>query len=39
MKGFESIRLAINSTIREALNIIDASAMQIALVLNDKNKF
>jgi dTDP-glucose pyrophosphorylase len=38
MKGFESIRLAINSTIREALNIIDASAMQIALVLNDKNK-
>jgi dTDP-glucose pyrophosphorylase len=38
MKGFENIRLAINSTIREALNIIDASAMQIALVLTDKNK-
>jgi dTDP-glucose pyrophosphorylase len=38
MKSFENIRLAITSTIKEALKIIDAGAMQIALVLDDDNK-
>jgi dTDP-glucose pyrophosphorylase len=38
MKNFESIRLAINSTIKDALKILDAGAMHIALVLDDENK-
>jgi dTDP-glucose pyrophosphorylase len=38
MKGFENIRLAINSTIEEALSIIDSGAMRIALVLDGENK-
>lgn len=38
MKGFEGIRLAINSTIKEALSIIDSGAMKIALVLDGENK-
>ena len=38
MKSFESIRLAINSTIKDALKIIDTGGMQIALVLDDENK-
>jgi dTDP-glucose pyrophosphorylase len=38
MKSFAKIKLKTNSTIKEALNIIDVGAMQIALVLDDKNK-
>jgi len=38
MKSFENIKLAINSTIKDALKIIDAGGMQIALVLDDDNK-
>lgn len=38
MKSFENIRLAINSTIKDALKIIDSGAMKIALVLDGSNK-
>jgi len=38
MKSFENIRLAITSTIKDALKVIDTGAMQIALVLDDENK-
>jgi len=38
MKSFENIRLAITSTIKDALKIIDAGAMHIAVVLDDENK-
>ena len=38
MKSFEHIKLAQNSTVEEALQIIDSGAMQIALVVNTKNK-
>ena len=38
MKKIGNIKLAINSTIKDALKIIDAGAMHIALVLDDENK-
>lgn len=38
MKNFESIKLVSSSTIEEALQIIDSGAMQIALIIDDKNK-
>ena len=38
MKNFENIKLAIDSTIEEALRIIDSGAMQIALVVDTENK-
>ena len=38
MKSFENIRLSPQSTIKEALKIIDSGAMKIALVLDDENK-
>ncbi|MFT6906215.1 MAG: dTDP-glucose pyrophosphorylase [Oleiphilaceae bacterium] len=38
MKSFENIRLAVDSTIKDALKIIDSGAMKIALVLDGENK-
>lgn len=38
MKSFETIKLSVNSTIKEALEIIDSGAMRIALVLDENNK-
>lgn len=38
MKSFENIRLTAGSTIKDALKIIDAGAMKIALVLDDDSK-
>lgn len=38
MKNFENIRLSVQSTIKEALKIIDTGAMKIALVLDGENK-
>lgn len=38
MKNFEKIKLKTNSTLKEALSIIDSGAMQIALVLDKHNK-
>jgi len=35
---FDKIKLKANSTIKEALSIIDSGAMQIALVLDENNK-
>ena len=39
MKNIENIKLNQNATIKEALKIIDSGAMQIALILDDSNKF
>jgi len=38
MKNIENIKLNTNSTIKEALEIIDSGAMKIALVLDSDNK-
>ncbi len=38
MQCFDNIKLKTNSTIKEALSIIDSGAMQIALVLDKDNK-
>jgi dTDP-glucose pyrophosphorylase len=38
MKNIENIKLSINSTIKEALEIIDKAAMQIALVVDENDK-
>jgi dTDP-glucose pyrophosphorylase len=38
MKSFSKIKLSIDSTIKEALMIIDSGAMQIALVVDSNNK-
>ena len=38
MKEIDNIKLDINSTIHEALQIISKGAMQIALVIDDDNK-
>lgn len=38
MKNIENIKLNKNSTIKEALKIIDSGAMQIALVVEDNDK-
>ncbi|WP_419767372.1 nucleotidyltransferase family protein [Arcobacter sp.] len=38
MRDIENLKLNINSTIKEALEIIDKAAMQIALVIDDSNK-
>lgn len=38
MKSFENIKLTVDSTIKEALKIIDSGAMQIALVLSVEGK-
>jgi dTDP-glucose pyrophosphorylase len=38
MKKIENLKLNINSTIKEALEIIDKAAMQIALVIDDRDK-
>lgn len=38
MKNIENIKLKQNSTIKEALQIIDSGSMQIALVVNDEDK-
>ncbi len=38
MKDFENIRLTINSTIKEALGIIDSGSMKIALAVDLENK-
>jgi dTDP-glucose pyrophosphorylase len=38
MKNIQNIKLTINSTIKEALEIIDKAAMQIALVIDDNDK-
>ncbi|MDT8338781.1 MAG: CBS domain-containing protein, partial [Sulfurimonas sp.] len=38
MKNIQNIKLNRNSTIREALKIIDGGAMQIALVVEDNDK-
>jgi len=38
MKNFDKIKLKTNSTIKQALGIIDSGAMQIALVLDKDNK-
>lgn len=37
MKEIQKIKLVVNSTIKEALQVIDAGAMKIALVLDDEN--
>ena len=39
MKNYKSILLKSTSTIRKALNIIDSGAMQIALVIDENEKF
>jgi len=38
MKNIESIKLTVNSTIRDALSIIDTGAVKIALVVENENK-
>ena len=38
MKNIKNIKLKQNATIKEALGIIDSGAMQIALVVDDKDK-
>lgn len=38
MKNFEKVKLAIDSTIKEALQIIDSGALKIALVMDDENR-
>ncbi len=38
MKNIEKLKLNIDSTIKEALEIIDKAAMQIALVVDENNK-
>lgn len=38
MKSFEKVKLSIESTVEEALAIIDSGAMQIALVVDGGNK-
>ena len=38
MKNIDGIKLNINSTIKEALKIIDSGAMRIALVVDSNNK-
>jgi dTDP-glucose pyrophosphorylase/predicted transcriptional regulator len=38
MKNIEKLKLNIDSTIKEALEIIDKAAMQIALVIDENNK-
>ena len=38
MKNIENIKLKQNTTIKEALRIIDSGAMQIALVVDDNDK-
>jgi dTDP-glucose pyrophosphorylase/predicted transcriptional regulator len=38
MKNIDSIKLNVNSSIKEALQIIDNGALQIALVVDKKNK-
>jgi len=38
MKNIDGIKLNINSTIKEALKIIDSGAMRIALVVDSENK-
>lgn len=38
MRDIENLKLNINSTIKEALEIIDKAAMQIALVIDDSDK-
>jgi dTDP-glucose pyrophosphorylase len=38
MKNIENIKLNINSTIKEALQIIDNGKMQIALIVDENNK-
>ncbi|MDQ1339860.1 MAG: hypothetical protein QG567_1015 [Campylobacterota bacterium] len=38
MKNIQNIKLNINSTIKEALQIIDSGAMQIALVVDEHDK-
>lgn len=38
MKNIQNIKLTINSTIKEALQIIDGGAMQIALVVDEHDK-
>ena len=37
MKNIQKIKLTVNSTIKEALQVIDTGAMKIALVLDDEN--
>ena len=37
MKNIENLKLSINSTIKEALEIIDGGALQIALVVNEND--
>lgn len=38
MNSFEKLKLTTDSTIKDALKIIDSGAMKIALVLNEENK-
>lgn len=38
MKNIENLKLDINSTIKEALEIIDKAAMQIALIVDENDK-
>jgi len=38
MKNFEKIKLKISSSVKEALSVINSGAIQIALVLDEKNK-
>jgi dTDP-glucose pyrophosphorylase len=38
MKNIQNIKLTINATIKEALQIIDGGAMQIALIVDEKEK-
>ena len=38
MKSIDKIKLTMSSTIKEALNIIESGAIQIALVVDSKNK-
>ena len=38
MKNYENILLNPNSTIREALKIIDSGAMKIAIVVDENKK-
>jgi len=38
MKNIENIKLTVNATIKEALQIIDGGAMQIALVVDENDK-
>ena len=39
MKNIQNIKLSINSTIKEALNIIDKGAIRVGTVIDNKNKF